>query len=141
MLTNSFYDTWTPRVLSVLRIVTAFLFLQHATAKLFHVPHVAMFDNLQPMTFYWFVGIFELIFGALLLIGLFSRFSAFLLSGQMAFAYFIGHAPKGNVLSPILNGGEPAVLFCFIFLMLAPAGPGVWSVDHMRGTRPIARSP
>jgi len=112
MLTNSFYDTWTPRVLSVLRIVTAFLFLQHATAKLFHLPHVAMFDNLQPMTFYWFVGIFELIFGALLLIGLFSRFSAFLLSGQMAFAYFIGHAPKGNVLSPILNGGEPAVLFC-----------------------------
>ena len=125
MLTNSFYDTWTPRVLSVLRIVTAFLFLQHATAKLFHLPHVAMFDNLQPMTFYWFVGIFELIFGALLLIGLFSRFSAFLLSGQMAFAYFIGHAPKGNVLSPILNGGEPAVLFCFIFLMLAAAGPGV----------------
>src|SRR3954452_25283241 len=99
MPTESFYDTWTPRVLSVVRIVTAFLFLQHATAKLFHVPHVAAFDALQPMTFIWYVGVFELVFGGLLLIGLFSRLSAFLLSGQMAVAYFMAHAPRGNVLS------------------------------------------
>ena len=92
------------------------------------------------MTYYWFIGVFELIFGALLLIGLFSRLSAFLLSGQIAFAYFIGHAPKGNVLSPMLNGGEPAVFFCFIFLLLAVAGPGAWSVDTLRGARSISRN-
>jgi putative oxidoreductase len=132
MLSQSFYDTWTPRALAVLRIVTAYLFMQHATAKLFHFPHVAAFDALQPMTFIWYVGIFELIFSVLLLIGLFARLSAFLLSGQMAVAYFMAHAPRGNALAPILNQGEVAVLFCFIFLLLAAAGPGAWSVDGAR---------
>ena len=133
MASQSFYDAWAPRAIAVLRIVTSFLFLQHATAKLFHVPHVAAFDALQPMTFYWYVGVFELVFGGLLLIGLFSRFTAFLLSGQMAVAYFMAHAPRGNVLSPILNQGESAVMFCFIFLALAAVGPGAWSIDGARG--------
>jgi putative oxidoreductase len=78
-------------------------------------------------------GLIELIAGSLLLIGLFARAAAFVLSGEMAFAYFIGHASHGNVLMPMLNQGEPAVLYCFIFLSLAAAGPGAWSVDVARG--------
>jgi putative oxidoreductase len=132
MPSQLFFDTWAPRAVALLRIVTAYLFLQHATAKLFHVPHVASFDGVQPMTFIWYVGIFELVFGALLLIGLFSRLAAFLLSGQMAVAYFMAHAPRGNPLSPMLNQGEQAVMFCFIFLALAALGPGAWSVDGAR---------
>jgi putative oxidoreductase len=125
----------TPHALAALRIVTAFLFLQHATAKFFHVPHVAAFDALPVMSFFGFVGIFELLLGALVLIGLFTRISAFLLSGQMAVAYFMAHAAKGNALAPMLNQGEPAVLFSFIFLLLAAAGAGAWSIDARRSTR------
>jgi putative oxidoreductase len=132
LLSQTFYVAWTPRALGALRIVTAFLFLQHATAKLFHVPHVEAFDALPAMSFFGFVGIFELVFGVLVLVGLFTRASAFLLSGQMAVAYFVGHAPQGNVLAPMLNQGESAVLFSFIYLLLAVAGAGAWSLDAAR---------
>lgn len=123
-------NAWSPRVLSVLRIISALLLLQHGTAKYFGLPYVSFFDNLQPMSLIGIAGIIELLFGALLLIGLYSRFSAFILSGHLAAVYFIGHAGKG--FFPLLNGGEVAVLFCFVFFYLAFAGPGPWSVDALR---------
>lgn len=125
-----------PRVLSVLRIVSAFLLLQHGSAKWFGVPHVAFFDNLQLLSLLGVAGLLELVGGVLLLIGLFTRPTAFVLSGLLAFAYFIGHAPKGNVIVPFLNQGEAAVLFSFVFLYLAAAGAGPWSVDARRARSP-----
>lgn len=129
---QSFFDSWTPRALSAMRIVAAFLFLQHGAAKLLHVPEVAMFDGLPILSFMGFAGMLELVGGVLLLVGLFTRPVAFILSGQMAVAYFIAHAPQGNFLSPMMNQGESAVLFCFVFLFLAAAGAGAWSVDSAR---------
>jgi putative oxidoreductase len=120
-------QSWAPRALSVLRIVTAFLFMVHGSAKLLHVPHQAMFDNLKLMSQLGLQGVLELVGGGLLVIGLFSRPIAFLLCGDMAVAYFIAHWPKSWL--PILNGGELAVLFCFVFLYVWIAGPGPWSVD------------
>ena len=125
-------DVWVPRAQGLLRIIVAFLFLQHGTAKLFHVPHVAMFDNLQLMSLFGVAGILEVVGSVLLLIGLFTRPAAFILSGEMAVAYFMEHASQGNVLSPILNQGESAVLFCFVFLFFAAAGAGAWGVDTTR---------
>lgn len=124
---RSVFQVWSPRLLSVLRIVTALLFMMHGTAKLFQVPHQAMFDNLQLMSQMGLQGVLEAGGGLLLLIGLFSRPVAFLLSGDMAVAYFIAHWPKNWL--PILNGGDLAVLFCFVFLYLFAAGPGPWSID------------
>ncbi|MCB1978523.1 MAG: DoxX family protein [Burkholderiaceae bacterium] len=124
--------SWQPRVLSVLRIVTAFLFIPHGTAKLFGMPHQAMFDGLQWMSLPGLAGILEVAGGALLLIGLFTRPVAFVLSGFMATAYFMAHASQGNPLLPMLNQGETAVLYCFIFLYLCFAGAGPWSVDAAR---------
>ena len=124
---------YTSRTLALLRIVSAFLFVQHGTAKLFGAPHVAMFDGLQIGSLMGVAGLLELLGGALLLIGLFSRPVAFVLSGFMAVAYFMAHASKGNVLVPILNQGELAILFCFVFLYIAMAGGGAWSVDSLRG--------
>jgi len=132
MSATSWLNEWVPRAQGLLRIVAAFLFLEHGTAKLFKVPHVAIFDNLQIVSLVGAAGILEVVGGALLLIGLFTRPVAFILSGEMAVAYFIGHAVQGNVLVPMLNRGESAVLFCFIFLFLAAAGAGAWSVDNMR---------
>jgi putative oxidoreductase len=128
----SFSDTWTPRALALLRIVTAFLFLQHGGSKILHFPYVAMFDALPLMSLAGAAGLLELVGGALLLAGLWTRPVAFIVCGEMAVAYFIGHAPKGNVLSPMMNQGEAAVLYCFIFLFLAVAGAGAWSIDHAR---------
>jgi putative oxidoreductase len=125
--TGNFYQAWSPRLLSVLRIVTALLFIAHGTAKLFQMPHLAMFDNLQLMSLMGLQGVLEAGGGLLLLIGLFSRPVAFVLSGDMAVAFFMTHWPKGWL--PILNGGDLAVLFCFVFLYLWAAGPGPWSVD------------
>jgi putative oxidoreductase len=124
---------WSPRILSVLRIVSAYIFLLHGTAKLLKWPHVAMFDNLPLMSMIGIAGILELVGGILLLLGLFTRPVAFVLSGQMAAAYFIGHATKGGVLTPLLNQGDAAVLYCFVFLYFVFAGPGPWSVDAARG--------
>ena len=128
------FQTWSPRILSVLRIVAALMFMVHGTAKLFAMPHQAMFDNLQIMSLIGVQGIIEVVGGVLLLLGLFSRCTAFVLSGDMAAAYFIGHFPRSWL--PFLNGGDAAVLYCFIFLYLWLAGPGPWSVDaHWRRRR------
>jgi putative oxidoreductase len=125
-------NAWTPRLLSVLRIISAFLLLQHGSSKLLGVPHVAYFDNLQVFSLFGIAGIIELVGGVLLLLGWFTRPVAFVLSGELAAVYFIGHAPHGAFFSPMLNEGESAVLFCFIFLYLAVAGGGEWSVDAAR---------
>ena len=121
-----------PRTLSVLRIISAFLLIQHGSAKLLRFPHVAYFDNLQLLSLLGVAGVLELVGGALLLVGLFTRPTAFVLSGLLAFAYFLGHATKGYVLAPSLNQGEAAVLFSFVFLYIAAAGAGPWSVDARR---------
>lgn len=130
-ISQSTYAVWTPRILGILRIVTGFLFLQHGMAKLFGVPHIAMFDGLQLLSLMGFAGVLELVGGLLVLIGLFTRPAAFILSGQMAVAYFMAHAPAGFL--PILNGGELAVIYCFVFLYLAAAGAGAFSIDAERG--------
>lgn len=127
-----FFQTWSPRMLSVLRIVTALLFMMHGTAKLLHVPHQAMFDDLQLMSLIGIQGMIEAGGGLLLAIGLFSRPVAFVLSGDMAVAYFKVHWPHSWL--PILNDGDLAVLFCFVFFYLWVAGPGPWSLDaKLRG--------
>ena len=123
---------YTPQALALLRIVSAFLFIQHGTAKFFGVPHVAMFDGFQAASLMGVAGVLELVGGALLLIGLFSRPTAFVLSGFMAVAYFMAHASRGFVLTPILNQGELAIMFCFVFLFISAAGGGAWSVDAAR---------
>ena len=124
---------YTSRALSLLRIVSGFLFIQHGTAKFFGAPHVAMFDGFQAMSLMGVAGALELVGGALLLIGLFTRPVAFVLSGFMAVAYFMAHASRGGVLTPILNQGELAIMFCFVFLFISVAGSGTWSVDAARG--------
>ncbi|WP_418317489.1 DoxX family protein [Piscinibacter sakaiensis] len=126
---ESMLAIWTPRLLSVLRIVSAFLFLLHGTQKLlgFPIPPRAGFEM---MSLSGVAGVLELFGGVLLLIGLATRPTAFALSGLMAFAYFIAHAPRG--FWPIANGGELAALYCFVFLYLAAAGGGAWSVDALR---------
>lgn len=129
---SAFFETWRPRALAVLRIVTAYLLIPHGTAKLFGMPHQAMFDGLQLMSLMGIAGILEVVGGALLLIGLLTRPVAFVLCGFMAVAYFMAHASQGNVLLPMLNQGELAVLYCFVFLYLVFAGAGAWSVDAVR---------
>jgi putative oxidoreductase len=134
-MNTAFFDSWQPRALAVLRIITAYLLIPHGTAKLFGMPHVAMFDELQLMSLVGFAGVLELVGGALLLIGLFTRPVAFVLCGFMAVAYFMAHANQGNVLLPMLNGGELAVLYCFVFLYFVFSGAGAWSVDTARKRR------
>jgi putative oxidoreductase len=123
------WRSWAPQLLSLLRIIAAFLFMQVGTAKLFAFPAAVMpgGGTAPPGTLPWVAGVLETFGGALLLVGLFTRPVAFILSGEMAFAYFIGHAPRG--LWPVLNEGSGAILFCFIYLYLSAAGPGPWSVD------------
>jgi putative oxidoreductase len=130
MLSNDFFDVWRPRVLSVLRIAAALMFLAHGTAKLFAFPQVAMFANLQLFSLFGLAGVIELLGGVLLALGLFTRPVAFILSGQMAVAYFLIHAPQN--FFPILNGGELAALYSFVFLYFAVAGGGAWSLDALR---------
>ncbi len=123
---ESFLAPWRPQLLSVLRIMAGLLVLQHGTTKYLSIP-VSKMSGVNPATMSGAAGIIELVFGALLVIGLFSRLSAFILSGMCAVAYFYAHA--GQNFFPILNGGELAALYCFAFLYLAAAGPGPWSVD------------
>ena len=127
---DAFAASWAPRLLSVMRIMTGLLFLQHGTAKLFKIPVIPMFANLSLTSLPGIAGILELVGGVLMIVGLFTRSTAFVLSGLMAFAYFIAHAPRG--FWPILNAGELAILYCFVFLYFAAAGPGPWSVDAAR---------
>jgi putative oxidoreductase len=121
-----FLDRWQPQLLSVLRIVSGLLFLEHGTSKLLHFPHVAMFDGKLPLII-MIAGAIELVGGALVTVGLFTRHAAFIMSGEMAVAYFMAHQPKS--FFPVINGGEDAILLCFIFLYLAAAGPGPWSLN------------
>ena len=123
---------YAPHAQALLRIVSGYLFMMHGVAKLFHVPHVAMYDGVQLMSLIGLAGVLETVGGALLIVGLFTRVTAFVLSGEMAVAYFMAHASKGDPLMPMLNQGEAAVLFCFIFLFLAAAGAGAWSIDAQR---------
>jgi putative oxidoreductase len=133
-----FFETWRPRALAILRIVTAYLFMAHGTAKLFGMPYQKMFDGLQLMSLPGLAGILEVFGGLLILIGLFTRPVAFVLCGFMAVAYFMAHGSQGHVLLPMLNGGELAVLYCFVFLYFVFSGAGAWSVDAMR--RPAGRA-
>ena len=119
--------TWSPRLLSLLRIVTAFLFTAHGTQKLLDFP-VARAFPLEVWSLAGVAGMLELVGGTLFLLGLFTRPVAFVLSGLMAFAYFIAHAPQD--FWPIVNRGELAALYSFVFLYFAAAGGGPWSIDH-----------
>lgn len=122
-------SNWAPRLLSVLRIMSGLLFMQHGLMKLFSFPGPFM----RPVVtgeLIWFAAILELVGGALLVLGLFTRPVAIIASGLMAFAYFMGHA--GKSFYPILNGGNLAVLYCFVFLYIAAAGAGPWSMDASR---------
>jgi putative oxidoreductase len=128
---ESLLASWSPRLLSVLRIVAAFLFIAHGTQKLFDFP-VPRSSPLELWSLIGVAGVLEVAGGALLLVGLFTRPAAFVMSGLMAFAYFIAHAPQG--FWPLVNRGELAALYCFVFLYLAAAGGGPWSLDHrLRG--------
>ena len=132
MPTPAFYATWQPRVLALLRITTAYMFLLHGTAKLFGIPAMGK-GTVALASLSGVAGLLELVGGVLLILGLFTRPAAFIVSGEMAFAYFMGHAiPQGWVLAPLMNRGESAALFCFIFLYLSVAGGGAWSLDRLR---------
>jgi putative oxidoreductase len=128
---------WQPTALSLFRFITGLLLFQYGIAKIFKFPVMSYFANPPPLIMV--AGTLELILGVLLMIGLFTRIVAFILSGEMAFAYFLGHMfkttlEKGDppVFLPLLNNGTPAILFCFACLYLATAGGGPYSVDEMR---------
>jgi putative oxidoreductase len=124
---NDTLAAWTPRALSVLRIIMGLMIIQHGMAKILGFPAVASFANLSPFSLIGVAGLIELIGGALLIVGLLTRPVAFIISGEMAFAYFMAHAPKD--FYPLINGGTLAIMFCFTCLFLSTAGPGPWSVD------------
>ena len=119
---------WAPRMLSVLRFVTGLMFMEHGMSKLFGIPAPFPGGGPAPFTLLWVAGILETFGGLLVALGLFTRPAAFVLSGEMAIGYWMIHAPKS--LFPLLNGGDAAVLYCFVFLYLFVAGGGVWSVDR-----------
>jgi putative oxidoreductase len=122
------FKPYTPQLLSLLRFMSGLLVLQHGVTKYLNFPAGPM-NNASPMTMSGAAGILELVGGVLLVIGLFTRPAAFILSGMTAVAYFYVHAPRG--FFPILNAGELAVLYCFVFLYLAAAGGGPWSLDRL----------
>lgn len=133
--TTPFQATWSPRALGALRIVAGYLFIAHGTTKLFQAPAIEMFANVPLLSLAGAAGTIEVVTGALLILGLFTRPAAFLASGLMAFAYFIAHASQGNALLPILNGGELAVLYSFLFLAISVVGGGAWSLDNLLRSR------
>ena len=126
------WRSWAPQLLSTLRIIAAFLFTQYGTAKLLAFPGAVMpgGGTASLTSLAGIAGLLEMVGGALLLIGLFTRPVAFILSGEMAVAYFKGHAPQG--FWPVLNQGSPAIFFCFLWLYVSAAGPGPWSLDALR---------
>ena len=130
VMTGPIPARWAPYLQSVLRIVAAFSFMTHGTQKLFAVPVAEARDPVALLSLMGLAGVLETFGGLLLLAGLFTRPVAFLLAGEMAVAYFVAHAPRG--FWPILNSGEVAALFCFVWLYLAAAGPGPWSLDALR---------
>jgi putative oxidoreductase len=122
---------WQPAALSLFRFITGLLLFQYGIAKIFKFPVVPQFAELPPLIMT--AGAIELVLGALLMIGLFTRIAAFILSGEMAFAYFMGHLPRSFL--PLLNNGTVAILFCFACLYLSTSGGGPWSVDAMMKKR------
>ncbi|AZG06455.1 DoxX family protein [Pigmentiphaga sp. H8] len=129
--TNDTLAIWAPRAQAVMRIVIAYVFLQHGTAKFFDIPSLGM-QGIQLFSLMGLAGVLEIGGGLLMILGLFTRPVAFILCGFTAVAYFMAHAPKA-FLSPLQNGGEPAVLYCFVFLFFAVAGAGAFSIDTSRG--------
>jgi putative oxidoreductase len=124
-------EDWTPRVLSILRIVAAVLFFEHGSQKLFGFPpRLEGAPGPEIVSLLGAAGIMEIIGGGLLILGLFTRPVAFLAAGEMAIGYWVAHAPKS--FFPALNGGDAAILYCFIFLYIVFAGPGPWSLDAKR---------
>ena len=128
-------NLWAPRVLSILRIVAGLLFLEHGTQKLLGFP-AGEHGGPEVMSLFWWAGVIELVAGALIVLGLFTRAAAFIASGEMAFAYWMAHAPQSPW--PVNNGGDASILYCFVFLYLVFAGPGPWSLDSVMSRR---RSP
>lgn len=129
---------WQPTALSLFRFITGLLLFQYGVAKLFKFPAIPMFAKVELMSLYGAAGSLELILGGLLMVGLFTRPVAFILAGEMAFAYFLGHMfrdPANPVFLPLLNRGTEAIMFCFACLYLSTAGGGPISVDAMRGKR------
>lgn len=131
----SLWKSWSPQLLSILRIVLAFLFIQVGSAKWFAFPAAVMpGGGTAPVgSLPWFAGVIEVVGGTLILFGLFTRPVAFILAGEMAFAYFMGHA--GHGFWPVLNQGALAVIYCFLFLYYSAAGPGPWSLDALLARR------
>jgi len=134
---DSFIYRYSDEALSLLRIVAALLFMLHGTSKLFGFPPLPPGMELPAIySLPWIAGVLEVVGGALLIVGLWSRLTAFVLSGEMAVAYWMVHAPESPF--PTLNGGEAAILYCFVFLFIAAAGPGAWSIDaKFRGQRTL----
>ncbi|MGZ5875234.1 MAG: DoxX family protein [Bradyrhizobium sp.] len=130
---NKLLSAGEPIILSIFRIVTALLLFQFGVAKLLKFPVVAPFDKVEAFSLFGVAGMFELVLGGLLILGLFSRLAAFILCGEMAFAYFISHFPKGFI--PLLNGGNLAIMLCFSCLFLACAGGGPLSLDAVIGKK------
>ena len=128
--------SWSPYLLSVLRIMTAFLFIAHGTQKLFGIPVAMPGGPVKLVSLLGLAGVLEAFGGLFVFAGLYTRPVAFILAGEMAVAYFKAHA--GGGFWPILNRGEPAVTFCFAFLYIAAAGPGPWSVDALLNKKPAA---
>jgi putative oxidoreductase len=137
MHANQLETVWAPRALALLRIVTAVLFMEHGAQKLLGFPPLPEGRSMPELfTLIWFAGFLELVGGFLMLIGFLTRPVAFILSGEMAVAYWMAHAPGS--FYPALNGGDAAILFCFIFLYFAAAGPGAFSVDGARANQHAA---
>lgn len=122
---------WEPRVLSILRMVSGLIFLLHGTQKHFGVPPSERV--VEALSLPWFAGVIEIVCGLALIVGFQTRAAAFLASGTMAFAYFIAHAPRD--VFPTNNGGDAAILYCFVFLYLVFAGGGPWSLDALLKSR------
>ena len=118
-----------PQVLSIFRFITGLLLFQYGVAKHLKFPAGTPFEKVEPFSLFGVAGMFELVFGSLLVLGLFTRCAAFILSGEMAFAYFISHFPRGFI--PLLSGGNLAIMFCFSCFYFIFAGGGPWSLDAM----------
>lgn len=130
-MNGSTLTTWAPRMLSLLRIVSGLIFMEHGTQKFLAFPAPMEPGGPPPGSLGWYAGIVELVAGLLIALGLFTRPAAFLASGTMAVAYWYAHAPQN--FFPVNNGGDAAILYCFVFLYLVFAGPGPWSLDAKRG--------
>jgi putative oxidoreductase len=124
-------EKWRPQLLALLRIMTALVFMEHGTAKLFHfpVPQPGVPDPLPPLLLA--AAIIEVVGGVLVVLGLFTRLAAFIMAGEIAIGYFLFHFPQS--FWPVVNQGDAAILFCFVFLYISSAGPGSWSIDKARG--------